>query len=492
MIVTKTNHFFIFRLILTQGGIVRYFFIKTDSFMNRFRQILFFVVPILFLTAFSSVHAAPLPANNSLTLDDAVHIGLERSRTLEIARLERDMTSQKIRETWAKVLPQVTSDFTYTRSLKPSVLFFPDIFSGGTGNSFIPLVISADNAATATLNLRQALFNGSAFAGIKAAGILRKMSNEAYRNSEASVIADIKMSYYDTLISRDQLKLIEQSIARWEKSRKDTRAMFRQGVAADIDTLKAYLSVENLRPDLIQAENRVATTMTKLKNAIGIPLDSTIVLSGKLELSSATYPQDIATAYQEALEARPDLSQLSLQVKAEGEKVSAARAEHYPVITAFGQLETQTAFNDNVKSADSRWPVSSAVGLQVSLPIFTGFRTSSQVEQAKISQMQTSTKVEDLKANIRAEVEVRLLNFRESQKRIEVQSKTINVAERSYNISLLRFKEGIGSRLELTDAELQLNKAKTNHLQAIYDYLVASIQLDKALGRLGVEVTAKN
>ena len=492
MIVTKTNHFFIFRLILTQGGIVRYFFIKTDSFMNRFRQILFFVVPILFLTAFSSVHAAPLPANNSLTLDDAVHIGLERSRTLEIARLERDMTSQKIRETWAKVLPQVTSDFTYTRSLKPSVLFFPDIFSGGTGNSFIPLVISADNAATATLNLRQALFNGSAFAGIKAAGILRKMSNEAYRNSEASVIADIKMSYYDALISRDQLKLIEQSIARWEKSRKDTRAMFRQGVAADIDTLKAWLSVENLRPDLIQADNRVVTTMTKLKNAIGIPLDSTIVLSGKLQLSSTTYPQDIATAYHEAIESRPDLSQLSLQVKAEGEKVSAARAEHYPVITAFGQLETQTAFNDNVKSADSRWPVSSAVGLQVSLPIFTGFRTSSQVEQAKISQMQTSTKVEDLKANIRAEVEVRLLNFRESQKRIEVQSKTINVAERSYNISLLRFKEGIGSRLELTDAELQLNKAKTNHLQAIYDYLVASIQLDKALGRLGVEVTAKN
>ncbi len=73
--------------------------------------------------------------------------------------------------------------------------------------------------------------------------------------------------------------------------------------------------------------------------------------------------------------------------------------------------------------------------------------------------------------------------YRESQKRIEVQSKTISVAERSYRISHLRFKEGIGSRLELTDAELQLNKAKTNYLQAVYDYLVASVRLDKALGR---------
>jgi len=451
--------------------------------MKRVRPILLVLLHFLLIAIPLQVQAVVSQVNASLTLDDAVRIGLERSRTLEIARLERDLTGQKIRESWSPVLPQITSDFTYTRSLKPSVLFFPDVFSGGNSNAFIPLVISADNAATATINFRQALFNGSAFAGIKAAGVVRKMSEEAYRNTEAAVVADIKMSYFDALISRDQLKLIEQSIARWEQSRKDTKAMFRQGIAADIDTLKAYLSVENLRPDLLQAENRVATSMTKLKNAMGITPDSSIVLSGKLELSSATYPDDIAAAYREAMELRPDLRQLDLQVQAEGEKVRAARADRYPVISAFGQVETQTAFNDNIKTSDSRWPVSTAVGLEVSLPLFTGYRTSAQIEQAKIAQMQTRTRVEDLKANIQAEVEVRILNLRESQKRIGVQSTTISVAERNYKISLLRFKEGIGSRLELTDAELQLNKAKTNYLQAVYDYLVASVQLDKALGR---------
>ena len=86
---------------------------------------------------------------------------------------------------------------------------------------------------------------------------------------------------------------------------------------------------------------------------------------------------------------------------------------------------------------------------------------------------------------------MRVLNFKEAQKRIEVQSTTISVAERSYKISLLRFREGIGSRLELTDAELHLNKAKTNYLQAVYDYLVAGTQLEKALGRSRVEVASK-
>lgn len=418
----------------------------------------------------------------SISLDDAVRIGLEKSRALEIARLDRDMASQKIRETWSGVLPQVSTSFTYTRTLKPSVLLFPP----GQG---LPtkLETSSDNAGHASLDVRQPLFNMSAIAGIKAAGIVRKMSEEAYRTTEAAVVADIKISYFDALISKEQLKLIEQSIARWEQSRKDTRAMFRQGVAADIDTLKAFLSVENLRPDLLQAENRVVTTMTKLKNTMGIPADSSVVLGGKLGLSSATYPLDIASAYREALDARPDLRLLDLQVKAEGEKISSIRAERFPLISAFGKLESQTAFNDNVKTSDSVWPASSSAGLQFSLPIFTGYRISSQVEQAKIAQLQTRTRVEELKANIRAEVEVRVLNFKESQKRIEVQSQTISVAERSYNISLLRFREGIGSRLELTDAELQLNKAKTNYLQAVYDYLVASTQLEKALGRRRVE-----
>lgn len=453
------------------------------------KVVLLVVLPFHLLMGPSLLHAtAADPAGSvSLTLDDAVRIGLEKSRALEIARLDREMAGQKIRETWSEVLPQVSTGFTYTRTLKPSVLLLPanPLFPTGV------LETSSDNAGHGTLDVRQKIFDGAAIAGIKAAGIVRRMSEEAYRNAEAAVVADIKISYFDALISKDQQRLIEQSIARWEESRKDTRAMFRQGVAADIDTLKAFLSVENLRPDLIRAESRVAITMTKLKNVMGIPADSEVLLTGRLDVTNASYPSDIASAYREALDSRPDLRQLDLQVQAEGEKVNAARAERFPVLSAFGKLESQTAFNDDVRLSDSSWPVSSSAGIQVSLPIFTGFRISSKIQQAKISRLQTRSRLEELKSNIRAEVEIRLLNFRESQKRIEVQSKTISVAERSYRISLLRFREGIGSRLELTDAELQLNKAKTNYLEAVYDYLVASVQLEKALGRTKAMIAEK-
>ena len=446
--------------------------------MNRIRPLLHCLIITLLLIAPQHLQAAVVPGA-PLTLDDAVRIGLQRSRALEIARLDRDMAGEKIRETWAEVLPQISASSSYTRTLKPSVLLMPpnQIFPTGV------LETSSDNAARASIDLRQTLFDWSAFAGIKAASIVRKMSDEAWRGAEATVVTDIKTAYFDALIAKEKLTIIEQSFARWEQARQDTRAMFRQGVVADIDTLQAWLSVENLRPELMEAKNRVLTSTTSLKNVMGIPLDSTITPGGKLEVTAASYPAGSAEACREALDARPELRQLNYQVQAEGEKVNAAQAEHFPLLSAFGKLETQTAFNDGTSWADAKWPASSSVGLQLTMPIFTGFRNSSRVEQAKIGQLQSRTRYEELKAHIRAEIEIRLLNFRETQQRVEVQSKTISVAERSYTISRLRFKEGIGSRLELTDAELQLNKAKTNYLQAVYDNLIAATWLEKALGR---------
>ncbi|MDT9546697.1 MAG: TolC family protein [Chlorobium phaeovibrioides] len=441
---------------------------------------------LLVVASFAPLNAASeAPKDSSsigelrVRLQDAVRIGLEKSRTLELARLERRMSSEKLMEATSAVLPQITSSFTYTRSLQPSVMFLPN-FPGVTS----PMEISSDNSATATLEVSQSLFNGSAYASIRAAATAGKMSDEAYRNAESAVLSDISMAYYDALISRDQLKLVEESIARWEESRKDTQAMFRQGVVADIDTLKAFLSVENLRPDLIQAETRVNATMTRLKNTMGVSLETSLVLLDTLSVGSRSYPGDLGAAWSEAMEKRPDIRQLELQVKAEKDKITAVRAERFPMLTAVGQLESQTAFDDEVQLSDSRWPVSSWVGVQVSLPIFTGYRISSRVQQAKIAQFQTMTRLEDLRANAMAEIELRLSAWREAEKRIDVQSSTIAMAQRGYRISLLRFREGVGSRLELTDSELQLNKARTNYLQAVYDYLAAGVLLDRSLGRI--------
>ncbi|ASQ90727.1 transporter [Prosthecochloris sp. GSB1] len=422
------------------------------------------------------------PGKVSLSIDQAVTTGLLKNRTLEIARLEREMAGQKVRESWADLLPQLNSGFEYTRHVKPAVIYFPDLTGSNPGN-LTALEISADNAMTASLSLSQKLFDYRAIAGIRASSIVREISAEAYREARSNVIGDIKTAYYNVLIADEQVTILEQSIKRWEKALQDSRALFSQGVAADIDTLRAFLSVENIRPDLIQARSRAAVARTEFKNIVGLdPLES-VRLTDSLVYRPGDEPDDFSLAYEEAVASRPDVRQLELRVEAEGENVSAARAEGYPSFTAVGQLQTQTQFDDGTRLGDTDWPVSSSVGVQVSMPLFTGFGVSSRVEQAKIGRMQTVTRLDELKADIRAEIQTRLFRLLESRSRIEVQQRTTRTAERSYEITLLRFREGIGSQLELADAELQLNKARTNYLQAVYDYLVARIEYEKALGR---------
>ncbi|MBN1928340.1 MAG: TolC family protein [Chlorobiaceae bacterium] len=445
---------------------------------------------VLFFVSSIPVHAADAPQQSGgeplvISLDDAVRIGLQRNRQLEIARLDKRMAGQKVRESWAEVLPHLSSSLTYTRTLKSSVIFLPgSIFDQTGGGGTQAVEISSDNSSIASLNLSQNIFKLSAFAGIKAAGLVRQISDESYRQTSAEVVTSIRQAYYDVLIAAENRKLVEQSIARWEESRRDTNALFRQGVAADLDTLKAWLSVENLRPDLIRAQNAEAITVTKLKVVMGIDQQIPLALSDSLAFREISAPSGVDAAYREALANRPDIRSLGLQVEAEDEKVTAARSEGLPVLSAFGQLEAQTQFDDDTALDKTRWPVSSSVGMQLSVPIFSGFATSARIEQAKIGRLQQKTRYEDLKAQVRADVEMRLANLIESRKRIDVQSKTIAVAERSYRITRLCLREGIGSRLELTDSELQLQTAKTNYLQAVYDYLIAATELEKSLGRI--------
>ncbi len=449
------------------------------------RSAIFSLLFCLFLAGgwSSYAHAAEAKAQ-SVSLDEAIRIGLRQNRSLEVARLDRDFAGQKVRESWAEVLPHVSSSLTYTRSLKPTVLFLPGSIFGHPELGTQAYDISQDNSGLAAVNVSQNLFKLSAIAGIRASSLVRKISDESYRQTSADVVTSIRRAYYDVLIAAEKLKLVAQSISRWEASRKDTSALFRQGVAADIDTLKAFLSVENLKPDFIRARSNVSIAETRLKTVMGVDQDVHISLSDSLVFHEVPCPKDLASAYAEAIDNRPDVRSLTYQFEAEGQKVTAARSEGLPTLSAFGQLQAQTQFNDGTAIDKTRWPVSSSVGLQLSLPIFSGFATSSRIEEAKISRLQTRTKLEDLKEQVRADVEVRMSNVEESRRRIAVQSRTVGVAERSYRITRLRLREGVGSRLELTDAELQLNTAKTNYLQAVYDYLVAGAELERSLGRI--------
>jgi outer membrane protein len=129
-----------------------------------------------------------------------------------------------------------------------------------------------------------------------------------------------------------------------------------------------------------------------------------------------------------------------------------------------------------------RFVNSLAIGIQLQVPIFSGFRRLARVEQARVGYQQALAQQEQLEELAKAELRTLIGNLREALARLEAQNRTVEQARRGYEIARARYRQGMGSQLELQDAELLLTQAEVNRLQAVYDALVARADLDRAMG----------
>ncbi len=433
-----------------------------------------------------------------LSVSDAVALALQNNRDLIAARLEREKSAEGVREARGLILPQLSLDFQYGHSFRQTQFFPTNLFptggmggvspfgSGGAG--FAAIELSNINAYTASLTLRQPLFRPQIFTAIGIAGTLKTLTEQTYQATRSNVITDVKKSYYDVLIAQEQVKLLEQSIARGEQALNDTRLLYKQGLAADIDTLRAFVNVENLRPALIKAQSLVDIAKTVLKTKLNLNASDDFVLTDSLVFDGNPPILNFEAAYNEAIANRPEVNQLKLQIDVAEAQLDAELEKFLPTLDAQAQYQRLTLAN-NFQFDQYSWGNNLSVGLQLSVPLSLPFitsnyiQTSAKVQQARLEKKKSETLYENVRENIRAEVKNVLSTIEEATKRLQVQATTVQSAERSYNITRLRRAQGIGSALELTDAELALTQAKGNYLQAVYDYLVAKINLEKSLGR---------
>ncbi|MGE5401451.1 MAG: efflux RND transporter permease subunit [Ignavibacteriales bacterium] len=453
----------------------------TFSFRKILRSFNILALVILFISSAADAQT------KKLSLNDAISIALEKNRDLRVAFFEKEKNEQKIREAYGNALPTVTGTGQFLRNIKLPVFYMPGFSFDKSGNFMLgpsqPMEIGLKNNFSATINAEWALYQGAVYAGIRAAKVVDNISAENIVNTRAATITDVKKAYYNILIVREQFNLIEQSIKRGEQALKDVKLLYAQGLASDLDTLRAFVAVENLKPALIKTENGISIAKSYLLNLLGLPGTENIELSDSLAYSLET-GFDASSAPDEALQKRPELSLLNLQIQANDEIINAEIAGHMPTLAAFGQLKAELQ-SDDYMVTKRQWPSSFVVGLNLSIPIFSGFRTDARIQQAEIEKKKLETQLDNLRNMISTEVKVNLSNISEALKRISSQSQTVKAAERSYELTRSRWLKGLSRQNDLFDSELALTQAKTNYLQAVYDYLVAGAELDKALGRAG-------
>lgn len=451
---------------------------------------------------------AQAPEPEAYSLGRAIAVALANSQTLADAELGVRIARQQVREAWSSVLPEVRASAQYDRNLRVQQAFLPALIfdPNASPDDLIPVRFGADNTWRAGLDVSQPLFEVAAFIGVGAAGRFRALQREVRRGTAQQVVSTVRQAYFAALLADEELRLTERSIERVRQTLSETQAMNRAGLASEYDVLRLDVQHANLAANLERAQNAATAAKRALLVEMGLDPNAPIALAGALSEMNLVETSANDAANQELLHLagpavsadssydawwrtaaneRSDLRQLESMVLLEEARAAVERAEFFPKISLFTNYSVTAQENGSPsffgETAQQRTSTAIA-GLRVELPVFTGFSRSARVAQASAQAEQNELRLEQ--ARLRAEHEVRTLvdNVHEARRRAAVQRGAVAQARRGFAIAAAEYREGVGSQLQVTDAEVALRESEFNYAQAVFDYLTARARLDLAMG----------
>lgn len=447
-----------------------------------------------------------------LTLDEALGLALESNPDLRLARLDLDEAEGMVSEAWAGVYPKLDFSTSYTRNISPSVSFLPAVIFDPSAEEgeLLRVQFGSDNLWSGNLSLEQPIFRAAALIGVGAAGRFRAFQQESVRGTSHEVITRIRVLYYGLLLAQEQALLIERSAQRVAQSLEETRALNNAGFASDYDVLRLEVEFANLDPQLRLARNEVLRMERDLALELGLPDGTAVQVVGSLAQmdienpgsnvpenarllefgAGGLTPDELAASVEElflrAAEENSVVQQAGLNADLRHTELQLERAEYLPEITLFGSYDViaqQNGGPDFFGTSEER-AYGRNLGVRVTLPIFTGFRRGARVEQKEAALLSARLERDLAEDRLRDEIRTLVEQVDEARYRAESQRLAVTLAQRGFEIASAQYREGLGSQMELTDAEVALRQSEFNYAGAVYDYLSARAQLDRAVGEI--------
>jgi HAE1 family hydrophobic/amphiphilic exporter-1 len=411
--------------------------------------------------------AMPLPAAaRTLTLEQALAIALEKNRDIAKAGEYARYVNGKYVEERSAALPQL--------GLNGSVAVLRDngqpSFVGGGTNQY-------DNYLG--LSLSQPLYTwGKIGAAIRAAEIGMNTATEQLRLAQQAARRDVTAAFSNLLLAGELLRLANENLQQKQRHSSEAHTRFATGVATDYDVLAADVALANARPEVIKGENRLRLARERLRFLLAE--DEAVDAVGTLEPQVAKQPafDEVLAA---ALARRPEMLDLGLRIGVYTELVTIAAADDKPRLDLKGGAGWHQLEFAGIRSDGASWNV----GVSLSFPFFDGMKSRGRVEQARSDLATKEIEKKQLLDSIRLEARTALSDLQEAAEILTALAGTVKQAERLLQMAEKGYEYGVKIRLEVDDAQTNLLQAQTNRARAASDYLVAKVNLEWVMGRLG-------
>ncbi|WP_423147228.1 TolC family protein [Rubrolithibacter danxiaensis] len=442
---------------------------------------LFLIGLLSFSTLFVKAQDNPGGQTHEFNLQQCLDYAYANQDSMKNARLDIESANYKVKETIGIGLPQVSGSAALQDYLKIPTTLLPGEFFNQPG-TFIPVKFGVKYQANAGLSVSQLLFNGTYLVGLKASKTYKELSQRAFNRTKIETEIAVTKAYYQVLVNGEQLKLIDANLNQLKKQLNETTALNEQGFVEKIDLSRIQVLYNNLSTTRENTVRLLALGYQLLKFQMGMPVADNLKLTDKIEdikLETDLSVEPDTTAYRKRieyglLETQKKLNQLDLQ---------RIKSEALPSLAAFGSGSYNFQSDQFSNLLDEKFPTV-VVGLQLNVPIFSGFQRLNQVRQAKIAVQKSENMLNTVKNGLQLQQEQARVMYTNGIQSLNNQKSNMSLAEEVLRVSRIKYEQGVGSSLEVTQAQTALEEAQNNYIQALYDALISKVDLDRAYGRI--------
>jgi outer membrane protein TolC len=434
------------------------------------------------LAAGISQAQAPAAVKHAFSIQQAVEYAHRNNVQVKNALLNVKIQQETNRDITAAALPSVTGSIGMTDYVKIPTSLLPGEVFGQPAGTYIPVQFGTKYNSTASIQLQQLLFDGQVFIALKARSTSIDFQNKNAEVTEEAIKTNIYKIYYQLVVSKTQIDLLDANIARLKKLDHDSKELYKNGFAEKLDIDKIAVQLANLETEKTKALNSIQTGYLGLKTLLGMPVKDTLVLTDVI--SEDQIKEDVTkdTAYQYT--DRKDFQYLNLAKKLNEFNIRRYQLSYIPTLSLTGSYSKNAQRNKFDFFGKGDWFSTSYIGLNLSIPIFDGFSRSAKIKKARLELQQTNDQIDNLKLNIDSEVEQARINFQSALSTMGYQKQNMQLAENVYNQTKKKFEVGTGSNTEITAAQTDLITAQTNYISSLYSAIIARVDYLKAIGKL--------
>jgi len=411
-----------------------------------------------------------------LSLQECVKVAIEKNINVQTARIDYEKSGYKVDETRAALLPKISVNGNFQDNLKLPTTLIPGEFLGEPGTS-VALQMGAQYSTNASIGINQVLFSQTALTALQISKKMEALNSLSVEKASEALAIEVSKLYFLSQTTSKQKTLVEENIARTKHISDIIKLLVDNGMNKQVDYDRITVNLENLYSQLSNVEAAHEQQLNLIKYMLVIPLQETIELTDTTEMSLLQQSPQLMSDFSnhidiQMLESQKEINRLN-------QKMIADRS--LPTLAFTGQYAYQ-GLRQNFKnyfqsSPENNWYPTSYFGLNLSIPLFDGGERRSKVKQAKLDFQKTEMTLDDTEENLNVNYRNALNNYNNHKTNVQRQKENIALAEKVYQGTALKYREGLVTMTDLLQDEMGLNNAQASYLSALYNFKEAELKI---------------